>query len=69
MVMTTEPPEGKVGMLPLTVFPDTDITPGQTAPPAAAPQIAVFGIKLTSRISLKLVLLAALGPVLLICIV
>jgi hypothetical protein len=63
--MTTEPPDGKFGMLPLMVLPDMNIAPGQAAPPAADPQVAVFGVRLTSRISLKLVLFAALGPVLL----
>jgi hypothetical protein len=66
MVTTTEPPEGKLGILPLIVLPDIEIEAGQAAPPAAEPQVAVFGVRLTSKMSLKLVLFAALGPVLLI---
>ena len=66
MVMTTEPPDGRLGIFPLIVLPDIDIALGQAAPPDAELQLAEFGVRLTSRMSLKLVLFAALGPVLLI---
>jgi hypothetical protein len=48
------------------VLPDIDREPGHAAPPAADPHVAVFGVRLASSMSLKLVLFAALGPVLLI---
>ena len=66
IVMTSAPPDGKVGILPLTVLPEMDSVAGHTAPPVALPQTAEPGVKLALRTSLKPVLFAALGPTLLI---
>jgi hypothetical protein len=66
IVTTTEAPAGNVGTLPLTVLPESATDAGQTAPPLAEPQLAAVGSRFAFRISEKLVLFAALGPVLLI---
>jgi hypothetical protein len=59
-------PAGRFGMAPLTAFPATVTLAGQVAPPLALPQVAVMPEILAGTVSLKIALLAALGPALLI---
>jgi hypothetical protein len=66
IVMETLPPAGKLGMSPLTELPTGEILGGQVAPPVAFAQLAVMPVISLGTKSLKLALLAALGPALLI---
>jgi hypothetical protein len=66
MVIVTLEPAGRLGMAPLTTFPATVTLAGQVAPPLALPQVAVMPEILAGTVSLKIALLAALGPALLI---
>ena len=69
IVIMTLPPEGKFGMLPLTLLPTTLMFVGQTAPVLALVQLAETPVIAFGTISLKVVPLAAEGPALLIRIV
>ena len=44
IVMSTEPPFGRVGTEPATVFPETLIVLGQAAPPLEAVQLALTAV-------------------------
>ena len=64
------PPAGKTGIKPLTTFaPETATLAGHTAPPEALEQLADIALTSVGTESVKLALLAALGPALLIIIV
>jgi hypothetical protein len=69
IVMTTLPPEGKFGTLPLTLLPTTPMLLGQMAPTVAEPQLAETPVIALGTMSLKVVPLAVEGPALLIRIV
>src|SRR4051794_26310043 len=62
IVMTTAPPGGSVGTVPLTVLPATLTDPGHTAPPLAPPQLALTPLMAAGTPSLKLVPSASDGP-------
>jgi hypothetical protein len=66
IVMTSEPPDGKVGIVPLTMLPVTETTPGQTAPPVALPQVALAPVSDAGSGSLNVAPFAADGPALVI---
>jgi hypothetical protein len=65
IVMETLPPAGKLGINPLTELPTGEMPAGQVAPPIALAQLAVMPVTSLGTKSLKLALLAALGPALL----
>ena len=65
IVITNEPPAGKVAMVPLTVLPEIPGL-GHTAPPVVLAHEAVMPVMAALTVSVKLVLLAALGPALVI---
>jgi len=62
MVMTTLPPGGNTGTLPLTALPATPTDAGHTAPPLALPQLAVMPVIPAGTLSLNVAPFAALGP-------
>jgi hypothetical protein len=62
IAITTEPPAGKVGMLPLTLLPETFILAGHTAPPLALVQLALIALTEDGTKSEKVVSSAALTP-------
>ena len=66
IVMMRDAPAGKVGMVPLTVLPETEVG-GHTAPPEGLAQLAVIPEIFALMRSVKLAALAELGPALLIC--
>jgi hypothetical protein len=66
IVMETLPPAGKFGINPLTELPTGEMAAGQVAPPIALAQLAVMPVMSLGTKSVKLALLAALGPALLI---
>ena len=66
IVMVTEPPDGSVATFPVTLLPITETLAGQVAPPVALPQLAVTPEMRLLTASAKLLVLAALGPALLI---
>jgi hypothetical protein len=63
--MVTLPPAGRFGINPLTKLPIGEMPAGQVAPPVALAQLAVMPAISFGTASLKLALLAALGPALL----
>jgi hypothetical protein len=65
IVMETLPPAGKFGIKPVTKLPTGEMLAGQVAPPIAFEQLAVMPLMSLGTASLKLALLAALGPALL----
>jgi hypothetical protein len=64
MVKVTEPFNGSVGTEAFTLFPDTEITVGQTAPFAAGItlQVASTPVMPAGTLSIKLAPSAELGP-------
>lgn len=64
IVITTEPPFGKVGIDPATVLLETLMVAGQLAPPDAELQFAPTPVMVAGKLSRKAVLSAALGPAL-----
>jgi hypothetical protein len=64
IVIVTEPPEGSVGIVALTLLPLIVIALGQTAPPLAVPQLAANPVMLAVTASATVLPSAALGPAL-----
>ena len=62
MVNVTLPPAGSVGIAADIVLPEMPVLAGQAAPPMAVPQLALKAITDAGTTSVKLALLAALGP-------
>jgi hypothetical protein len=62
IVITTEPPAGKVGIAPVTLLPETLMFAGHTAPPAALVQLALTPLTDDGTRSEKVVSSAALTP-------
>ena len=53
MVMTTLPPGGSVGIVPLTLLPTTVTEPGHRAPPSGLPQFAPTPVMPAGTASLR----------------
>ena len=64
IVITTDPPAGKVGIDPLTLLPLTVTLAGHTAPPFALAQLAVTPLITDATASANVVAGAGLGPAL-----
>jgi hypothetical protein len=62
IVRVTLAPGGSVGIAPEIELPDIPIDPGQMAPPRTDPQVALRPVILAGTMSVKVELLAALGP-------
>ena len=62
IVMTSEPPDGSVGIVPLTTLPATLTDAGQTAPPLGLPQVAPTAVIAAGTLSANVAPFAALGP-------
>ena len=65
IVITTLPPTGSTGTVPLTELPET-LTAPQAAPPAAPPQLAHTPLTTAGTLSMNVVPSAGLGPALVI---
>jgi hypothetical protein len=63
IVKVTDPPDGKVVIVLVTVLIDT-ITLPHAAPPVGVPQVAPMPVMPAGKVSLKLVPFAASGPAL-----